>query len=317
MSVSWGFSVGNVRAREVSLMKKRDLLEMAGCTSEKQLITALADKGFGGGDYSTVIEMAASETKALWSYAESTAADFTVFHPFLLDNDYHNLKTVIKGVLSGREYKHLLLSPSVVDIETLETAVKEKKFSLLPPFMEEAAAEGYTLLASTSDAQLTDGVLDRSRMKASLDAVKGEKGVLAEYIEQKVLFENIKVAFRAAKANKDADFLKKTLYFPGKDDALRTAALSGEGAVLEWLETFDSEAAESFKKSPSEFEKYADNRLMQITKKAKLTNHGPDVITGYVFAKLAEIRAVLMLASGVRTEAGENEIRERLRELYD
>lgn len=316
MSVSWGFSVGNVRAKEVSLLKKRDLLEMAGCTSEQQLITALSDKGFGGADAVTTEQMTKSETKTLWDYVMTTAADFSVFYPFLLDNDYHNLKTVIKGVLSGKEYSSMLLSPTVVDIETLETAIKEKKFSLLPEFMVEDAAKGYELLAATSDVQLTDGMLDRSRMKASLNALKKAPEVLSEYIKLKVFYENIKVALRGAKAQKDADFFKKTMYMPN-DDSLISAAAEGVDTVTEWLRVKEAEAAEAFKKSPSEFEKYADNRLMAVVRKAKLKTSGPDVMTGFVLAKLAEIRAVGMIATGVRTEAGEEVIRERLRELYD
>ncbi len=316
MSLSWGFSVGNVRAREGLLMKRQELLEFAGLNNEKQLVQELSDKGFGG-SAATVEEMAKFETAALWEYVKSTAADFSVFDPFLLDNDYHNLKTVIKGVLSGREYKHLLLSPSVIDIDVLETAVKEKRFHLLPEFCADDASEGYTLLAATGDAQLVDGMLDKSRMKASLESVKKASPLLREYIETKVLFENIKVALRGAKAQKDVDFYNKTLYFPSKVESLKNAALEGSQAVTEWLENFDEQAAINFKKSSTEFEKYADNCLMSVTKKAKLISSGPDVIIGYVFAKLAEIRAVLMLASGIRTEAGETVIAERLRELYD
>ena len=77
MSESWGFSVGNVRALEVSLLKKQDLWVMASCTNEQQLVTALADKGFGGAETSSVGEQISAETKDLWEYAKSTAADFT------------------------------------------------------------------------------------------------------------------------------------------------------------------------------------------------------------------------------------------------
>ncbi len=316
MLMSWGFSVGNVRAREGSLLKRQDLLELAAFSNEKQLIQALLDKGFG--KTATEIEqMVKSETDDLWEYVKTTSADFSVFAPFLLDNDYHNIKVVIKGVLSGKEYKHLLLSPSVIDVEVLQTAIKEKKFSLLPEFCAQDVSDGYSLLAATSDAQLVDGILDKSRMKASLNLVENASSVLREYIETKVLFENIKVALRGAKAQKDADFYNKTLYFPGNETALKNAALEGVQAVEEWLLSFEKPAAESLKKSSSEFEKYVDNRLMAIIKKAKYISHGPDVIIAYVFAKLAEIRAVLMIASGIRTEAGETAIRERLRELYD
>ncbi len=317
MSVSWGFSVGNVRAREVSLFKKRDLLEMAGCSTEQQLITALADKGFGGADSKTAEQMVKYETEALWEYARTTSADFTVFNPFLLDNDYHNLKVIIKGVLSGKEYKNMLLFPTVTDVEVIETAAREKKFSLLPPYMCEDAENAYSLLAATSDVQLCDGMLDKSRMKASVEIAKRSPEVLSEYINLKVFFENVKVALRGSKMGKNADFMKKTLYLEQDLDSLISATAEGTDAVLEWLRLRDEGAAESFKLSPSEFEKYADNRLMSVVRLAKFKTLGPDVMTGFVFAKLAEIRAVSMIATGIRTETDEEKIRERLRELYD
>ena len=317
MSVSWGFSVGNVRAREVSLLKKRDLSEMAGCSSEQQLITALSDKGFGGADAKSTEQAVNFETDALWEYVRTTAADFTVFNPFLLDNDYHNLKAVIKGVLSGKEYKNMLLFPTVTDIEVIETAVKEKKFSLLPPYMADDAADGYSLLAATSDVQLVDGILDKSRMKATLSMCQKAPEVMSQYIKTKVFFENVKVALRGSKMGKNADFFKKTLYLEQGLDSLISAACEGTEAVLEWLKIRDEGAAESFKLSPSEFEKTADNRLMSVAKRAKFITSGPDVIIGFVLAKLAEIRAVSMIATGIRTETDEDKIRERLRELYD
>lgn len=317
MSVSWGFSVGNVRAREVSLFKKRDLVEMAGCSSEQQLITALSDKGFGGADSKTAEQAAKYETEALWEYVRTTAADFSVFNPFLLDNDYHNLKAVIKGVLSGREYKNMLLFPTVTDIELIETAVKEKKFSILPQYMAEDAENSYSLLAATGDVQLCDGMLDKSRMKASVMLCKNAPEVLSEYIKSKVFFESVKVALRGSKMGKNADFMRKTLYLEQGLDSLVSSATEGVDAVLEWLKLRDDGAAESFKISPSEFEKYADNCLMSVVRKAKFKTSGPDVMTGFVLAKLAEIRAVLMIATGIRTETHEDKIRERLRELYD
>ena len=319
MSLSWGYSVGNVRAREVTLLKGSDLEQLASLTSEEQLLSALKDKGFGGTDISgSVDEILKYETEQLWEYLKSTAADFSVFYPLLIDNDYHNLKTVIKGVLSGKSYERLMLRPSVIDIKTVETAVKEKQFSILPEFCAEAAKEAYEVLARTSDAQLADAILDKSKMKASIDM---SSGFIKEYVEIKVFYENIKTLIKAAKFSKDREFLDRAVYdMPGADD-LKIAALGGEKEVLERIAAKDimgsKQAVEQYKKSPSAFEKYADEKLMEKVRSAKRITMGPEVIIAFCLARLRELKEIGRLASGIRTNSGEATIRERLRMLYD
>ena len=320
MSLSWGFSVGNVRAKESTLLKGNDLEQLASLSNEEQLLSALKDKGFGGADASgSIDEILKHETEQLWEYAKSTSADFSVFYPLLIDNDYHNLKTVIKGFLSGKSYDNLMLRPSVIDTEIIETAIKEKQFSLLPEFIKDAAKEAYEVLARTSDAQLADAILDRSKMKAALDM---SSGFVKEYVEVKVFYENVKTLIKAAKFGKDNDFLKRAVYcfIPALED-LQIAALGGEKEVLERIalkDIFGSKVAiEQYKKSPSSFEKYVDEKLMETVRTAKRITMGPEVLMAYVLARLREIKEIGRLASGIRTNSGEATIRERLRMLYD
>ena len=56
---------------------------------------------------------------------------------------------------------------------------------------------------------------------------------------------------------------------------------------------------------------------MEAAKAAKTVTIGPEVIIGYIIARLAVIRAVSMVATGIRTGTDPDVIRERLRELYD
>lgn len=320
MSLSWGFSVGNVRAKEATLLKTNDLEQLASLSSEEQLLSALKDKGFGGADMSgSIDEILKYETEQLWEYARVTAADFKVFYPLLIDNDYHNLKTIIKGVLSGKSYDKLMLHPSVIDTETVEKAIKEKQFSLLPEFCSLAAKEAYEVLARTSDAQLADAILDKSKMEA---AIKMSEGFIAEYVKIKVFYENIKTLIKAAKFGKDRDFIERAVYcFVPALENLKIAALSGEKEVLERISAKDilgsREAIEQYEKSPSAFEKYVDEKLMETVRGAKRITMGPEVLMAYVLARLREIKEIGRLASGIRTNSGEATIRERLRMLYD
>ena len=56
---------------------------------------------------------------------------------------------------------------------------------------------------------------------------------------------------------------------------------------------------------------------METVRTAKRITMGPEVIIAFCLARLAEIKEIGRLASGIRTNSGEATIRERLRMLYD
>ena len=94
----------------------------------------------------------------------------------------------------------------------------------------------------------------------------------------------------------------------------------GEEALLNRLERLDGgrfeKAVAAYKISPSAFERQMENELMDCARRGKRVTLGPEPLIGYLLAKEAEIRALHIVASGIRTGLPEASIRERLRELY-
>lgn len=320
---SLGFAVGNVRARENFLLTKQDLDRFITLTSQSALVDALIDGGYSdirSGDINDLLE---AETAALWDYVFGIAPDMAVLEPFIMEYDYHNAKTVLKAVLSGADHSSLTMKPSTVPVELIEKAVKEKKYDILPPAMGEAVKKAGDIISGAGDSQLADGVLDAAMMTEQQAAAR-RSGVptVGKYFKTKVFINNAKIALRAARAGKNAEFLDLSL---GGADAplireLKNAALHGEEAVLEVIEKYDeyrgAELAEAYKLSASEFERCADNILLDIAREGRRITLGAEPIVGYLLAKLTEIQAVGIIAAGIRTGRPENEIRERLRELY-
>ena len=140
MSVkSVGFAIGNLRARENRLLKSGDLNQLAAAKSTDELAKMLADRGIGATDTADVPRLLSEETEKLWEYVTENAPDMSAFEPFLYENDFHNYKSVLKGVVSGREYAELLILPATVEISVIERAVKDKHFDLLmkrTPFLQ-------------------------------------------------------------------------------------------------------------------------------------------------------------------------------------
>ncbi len=321
---SYAFAVGNVRAKETTLLKKQDLEQMLALNSVLELASFLKDKGFGFADTAgDVDELLLAEEQKVWEYVAEIAPDFSVFEPFIISNDFHNLKAILKATLSSVDYSELLLRPTLVDTALLEKAVTEQKFSLLPPYMAQAAEKAYGALFKIGDSQLCDAVLDTAANTYKQERAATIKNpMLQNLLLATVFYDNVKAAIRLARANKTADFCDMCLVNTTavSKQRLKEAALKGSGEVLNLLSNIAafkaSEAAESYKVSPGEFERFVDNYLMSVVLSAKYVAVGAEPIIAYLWAKLAEIKACRIIKSGIATGENTKKVREMLRELY-
>lgn len=324
MSVkSVGFAIGNLRARENRLLKSGDLNQLSAAKSTDELAKMLTDRGIGATDTADVPRLLSEETEKLWEYVTENAPDMSAFEPFLYENDFHNYKAVLKGVVRGREYKSLLILPATVEISDIERVVKEKRFDLLPEFMRSSAEESYSVFTKTGDSQLSDCIIDGGLMTAQLNkAKKIGNPVILKLITVTVFYNNIKAALRAARANKSAAFLNTVLTETGvvSKKAMVTAALSGEEKLLELLAGATAlgspEATEAYRRSPAEFEKFADDCVIKAARQCKYITVGIEPIVGYMLARKAEITDLRIIYSGIKTGQQTEKTRERLRELY-
>ncbi|MBR4073412.1 MAG: V-type ATPase subunit [Clostridia bacterium] len=323
---SYGFAIGNLAARQNTLLKKSDLTQLLAAKDVDALSDALRDKGLGSRTVREEVPLILkNENARMWEFLREISPDDSLFLPFTVENDFHNLKAVLKGVIKNKEYSDSLILPSDISEKTLKTAIEEKKFDLLPEYMAECAKRAYEILTGSGDAQLSDAVLDAACMAEQMRIVsdKGYKCPVArEIVEYTVFFNNVKTALRAAKAQKNGAFLDdaltETKYISKAE--LKSATLGGTEQLLDKISLGSSagqDAADSFKKSPGDFERFCDDYIMSIAKKAKLITLGSDPIVGYMMARRAEIKDIRIIYSGIKTGRPEAEIIGRLRELYD
>lgn len=322
MALSYEFSIGSVRAREKSLFTNSDIEQMLAQKNIEGLCRFLTDKGYGDGK--TVDEIIDSHYKSLWSYFESTAPDFDIFKPFIILNDIHNLKVVLKGTMSNRKYNDLLIKPCSIDFDTLKKAVENRNFSLLPTWLKKPADEAYEVLAHTGDARMSDALTDSAVMKEILEIAKKSKSeFLLKYFNTLVFYNNIKIAIRASRTGTSRDYLLKALCdVEGfrKSDVIN-ASLKGIDSLIEELSKYSEYdctlAIEEYKSSPSAFERFVDNKLIKMAKDScKRTSEGMDPLIGYYLGSDAEKKVIHIIASGIRTNTDTQNIRERLREIY-
>ncbi len=321
MALSYEFSVGSVSAKEKSLLTQTDIQQMIACQSADELCRFLADKGYGEGE--NVDEILVDHTKKLWKYLESITPDFDIFAPFIIQNDIHNLKVVLKGIMSSREYDDLLVKPRNIEPEVLKEAVEKRRFNLLPEWLSESADKAYETLAHTGDARFGDAVLDNAAMKQMLVLSTQYSRFLKQYFETYVFYSNIKIALRSARTGTTKEFLNKALTEVDgfKKKEVTESAVKGQDALIEMLSKCDSygcdKAMEEFKNSPVAFERFVDNRLILLTKEyCKNKNEGAEPLLGYFLANKNEEVLIHIIESGIRTSTDREIIRERLREIY-
>ncbi|MEE1104469.1 MAG: V-type ATPase subunit, partial [Ruminococcus sp.] len=261
MALSYEFSIGSVRAKENALFSKTDLEQLLGCKTTAELCQTLSDKGYG--TVGAFDEMTKRHMDGVWEYLRKIAPDFGVFSPFLIQNDVHNFKVVLKGTMSARDYyTALLLTPCTVEHKLMIDAVEHRIMKDLPAWLQEPAAMAYDLLAHTGDARAADAVLDKAVMLEMLRQSEGFRSkFLKEYFRTEVFYHNIKIALRGARTGADRHYYKSAMpRFEGFDrDKIVQAALKGHDALVDMLSKLSDygckQAMEQYKSSPSAFEK--------------------------------------------------------------
>lgn len=321
---SYGFAIGNLRAKENTLLKQSDLLQLLSAEDINSFGSLLKDKGIGGNSVNDEpLQLIKKHTEQLWQYLEDIAPDMSAFLPFIYENDFHNLKAVLKAVLRERDFGPLVIVPASVDVGLMERAIKDKKFDILPTILSDCAKQGYEILTQTGDAQLADGIIDAACMEAQLETAKQSKIDISLQIIKIILFyNNIKVALRSAKSGKRKEFLEKTLtetdVLPKKE--LISATLIGEEKVLELLSKVSTyrgeEAVNEYKNGAWRLELFADNLVMQKAKSCRSITMGIEPLIGYMCARKTELKNLKIIYSGIKNGQQREKTEERLRELY-
>ena len=316
MALSYEFSIGSVRAKENSLLREADIEMMISLKSEKELVRHLKDKGYGQGE--TTDEILASNEEKMWKYIRSIAPDMELFEPFLIQNDIHNLKTVLKGTMSDREYDTQLMEPCTIKKDELVKAVENRRFDSFPQCLQRPASRAYQILAETKDARLSDAYIDRGLLDRLVFVGDHSRSVfLKAYFNEMVYYADIKTALRGAKLGVSRYYLEKAV---ADCEGLDKAELV-KTALIKYLKTQDSydckKAAEIYVTSPSGFEKFTEDHLMDTAKRlCKMSSEGPEPLLGYYIACVYERKTIYLISCGLKTAVSAETIRERLRELY-
>lgn len=322
----YAYAVARIRANEPSLLTAADIEQLIQADSLGAALRLLAEKGFMDPDGPTDIDQALQQQAArTWELLTDIAPDIQVLHFLIVKHDFHNIKGAVKAFVASqtkgtKEPDRYYLIPSIVPPAVIHQAVFDKQPELLPDFARQGVEQAYDVLIRTGDGQLADTLLDAMALNSMLDlAFKTRDPFIQQTAEWMAATANLKIALRAVKTGKDADFLDMALCRTRTLDKTALIRAAGEGmdSLLALVESTPyGEGAEPMARSAAAFEKWCDDRLMELMERAKYVGLGVEPLVAYYLAKEAEIKTVRIVLYCKRQNLPADAIRERVRRLY-
>jgi len=305
----YAYAVGNIRANEYKRLTGAELRQLLTLSSADDITRELGVRGIS------------LEREQALNYIRKLSEENAVFDVFLMRNDFHNMKTAIKGRVSNQDISALLMYPSMVSIETIQNCVAIGDFSILPIWIREAAEQAFHIVAKTNDGQQCDIILDTSYFRVMQDYAKKSKNVfIIELTEKMVVFFNLKAVLRAFLSKKTVDFIQTILVVCSTFDInkLAHAATNKENLGLFLASHGFNEAVRALDEyeAMAAFEIYCDNEILHFVDTVKYEPFGIEPLIGYLIYQEMQQKNIQILLAGKRANLPDDKLLERMRWTY-
>ena len=313
-NTKYTYAVARIRALEVSLFSDAFIEQLLACKSADQVLQSVMEKGWGdmdsGGDAEAVLKC---EEEKAWAVIRDVAPDMSVFDVLSYPKMYHEVSTGVKNPA-------MFYDDCPIPGEEMYRIIENREFSRLPGNMSRTAQEALDTLLHTGDGQLCDIIVDRAALDAIEEAgKKSGEPIIENYADTTVAIADIKIAVRSQKTGKSADFMRSAMAECESlsIDQLIRASLSGMEEIAQYLEgTSYAGGADALRESPSAFERWCDNRMIETLKSQKYETFSVGPLLGYLIARENEIKTVRIILTGKQNGFTDDAIRERIREMY-
>ena len=307
-TTDYASAVAAVKTMESSLLTRSDIEQFINAPTLSELRTLL-DSRTGG-----------ETLEDVWKMLSEYAPDCAELKILLYRNDLHNLKAVLKAMLSGRDPSNYYISPSNVSLETIKDAYASKSADSLPVYMRAAAEEAYEVATRTLDGQLSDSLIDSAALTAmQQSADETGNDFIIKYAQLTTACADIKTAYRCSVMHKSNQFMETAVCGSRELDkaSLIRAALAGKDGLFNFLNnTPYAEAAELLKNTPAQFEKWCDDVITEHAESARMQAFGAEPLMAYYIAKEAEIKNIRIISICRESGTDRDTITERMRKLY-
>ena len=315
----YAYCVARIRANERYLLGSKDISDLLECKSFDSAVQFLIDKKWLSekGEISDCIKYQSNKLSTLLSECVPDKRDLDVLYAV---NDFFNIKAAVKCRFTGKNPEDYYVEPTTLNLKALTENISANKFSAVEGNKGRCAQESYMTATLTENGQNADIIVDRACIdEIKAFAAKSSGKVTGDICAFLCDSANIKIAFRCALTDKKRDFTETAI---GEccnlsRKALIEAVLEGKDALLQYLDKTDyREGAQIYLASAAEYEKWCDDKVIALAKKASFTAFGFDPVCAYYYAKSTEIKTVRIILTGLKSGADKNRIKERVRALY-
>lgn len=324
------YASSRVRALENSLLTRERLERMIDARSDADALKVLAECGYTGvpdergGELESCLSSMRSGVYALLS---QISPDKNLIDTLRVRYDYHNLKVLIKSAAAGtlQDADRLLIDCGRVPAAVISDVFARLAQSELPQAMSASAEYARDVLARTSDAQLSDFVLDRACMREMLDSARlSGSEFLTGYVRLYIDASNLRGYVRAVRTGRAGSILHDALNPGGSIESEKLISAFQAGTPVSELFSAsplagaaqDGEALAHGPGSLTGFEKRVDGVLTAYLKSARYIPFGEQPLITYLAAREAEFISVRTIMAGRFSKLEPEEIRKRLRDAH-
>ncbi|MEG2540197.1 MAG: V-type ATPase subunit [Clostridia bacterium] len=322
MSDKFVFQNARIKSMECKLMTSQHIQRLFECANLDDAMKLLIEIGFG---VNSTAENNKFDTLFLQEEAGAVAVlrDFNVdgiLDAFLLENDYHNLKALLKAMVSG-ESNPVLMPHGVYQIEQLKVGLSGDA-SDLPSEMSTAI---HTLEKLISEEKITphtiDTIVDVAKYHDIFKRIKGNSSLQKTYFVRKVDYLNILTFLRCKNLNLSQKFFADSFVDGGElAQEFFVAIYESATEVLKdkckYTPYQDIVEVAVDSKNLVGFEVSIDNALLKIWKDESSEMFSEAPIVSFYFSKLTQLKIVKLIVAGIKNKVDRDLIKERMRDIY-
>lgn len=310
---------------ENRLLTRERMEQLIEAREDGECLKIMADCGYPEPAALTLADLETALAQAqeeLFADLGKALDDPDVLAVFQVKYDYHNAKALIKSQARDVEAERLLVSGGRYDPKTLAEGFRTGALEEVSDTFRDAVWAAKDLLATSTDPQQADFLLDKACYGEMLAHAKATKAdFLIGYVQRAIDSLNLRAVVRALRAQRGKELLKAAL-IPGGTVAVDALA-EAKGTELPAL--FPQELRDAANEgvellegqgSMTVFERLCDNAVARYIQTARRVPFGIETVVGYLFARQSELTALRIILSGRLAGLEKDTIRERLREAY-
>lgn len=316
------YAVSKIRVKELNLLTKHELENLAEEVNLDRIKSVLIDKGY---NFELIEKMEyfeivlKNETIKLYNLVKELIPEQDFANIFLCKNDYNNVKLILKAKIVGKEYENSLIDAGIMELSKLKEGIENEDYSLFSKYMQEGIKRIKNIPEYENNPYVIDCILDAKSFEEMKEMAETTKcDFIIKYVKKLINLINIKTFFRIAKtfgrdkklfdiAYIEGGDISKEVFLESLSQDIQNSRLKYEGIK----EIYDQALYNS-----ENFDKFCDNYIMDYMKESKLKALTIEPIVAYIYAKETEIKNIRIILTGKLNNINSKMIKERLRESY-